>query len=147
MPQWEYAEIKGAGHECYFSCQTPVPYMLKVEPGEQGEEVPGILTKKMIARLGIAGWEMVNVTPQVPKRGGRTGRQSLTLLSILGTSNALYNSDPKPEVSQPATPSSCICTFCLQREPGNGGNMLKSSPQSTTAPSCITGRHSITGLL
>lgn len=71
MPQWEYAEIKGAGHECYISCQTPDPYHLKVEPGEPGEEVPGILTQKMIARLGIAGWEMVNVTPQVPQATGK----------------------------------------------------------------------------
>ncbi len=71
MQQWEYAEIKGAGHECYISCRTPDPYKLKVEPGEPGEEVPGILTKKMIARLGIAGWEMVNVTPQVPQATGK----------------------------------------------------------------------------
>ena len=71
MSQWEYAEVKGAGHECSISCQTPAPYELKIEPGEPGEEVPGILTKKMIARLGIAGWEMVNVIPQVPQARGK----------------------------------------------------------------------------
>ena len=59
MQQWEYAEIEEAGHECYISYGTPGRLVLKVEPGEPGEEVPGILTKKMIARHGIAGWEMV----------------------------------------------------------------------------------------
>jgi hypothetical protein len=59
MQQWEYAEIRKEGHECYIFYGTPGQLVLKVEPSEPEEKVPGILTKKMIARYGIAGWEMV----------------------------------------------------------------------------------------